>query len=164
PRASLPGRRVRPPRPLCMTLDLDWAIVALVLLGHLGLSVVATNMSHSLGLSDRGVSQLRVVLLAAIATLTALIIASAVEGPLASWPWMPRAYAIACLAVALVGLPAVTLVRACRRMPAGISGRATEIDLARPEGKEALIGSGRHAWLLPLPGNAPFRVKSLDVQ
>jgi predicted MPP superfamily phosphohydrolase len=37
-----------------------------------------------------------------------------------------------------------------------------EIDLAAQEGKEALIGQGRHAWLLRLPGNESFRIKAME--
>src|SRR5262249_10766966 len=83
---------------------------------------------------------------------------------LASWHWAVQAYAIACLAIAVFGLPIVTLLRLGRRLPEGISARAVEIDVAAQEGKESLIGPGRHAWLLRLPGNESFRGKAIEWQ
>jgi predicted MPP superfamily phosphohydrolase len=145
-----------------MSLDVAWLIVVLVLLGHGALWAVIANIAHAVGLSDRGVDVLRVILATAIVGLAGLLIASAAGGPLARWHWTLQAYAIACLAIAVFALPAVTLLRLRRRTPEGISKSAVEIDLAAQEGKETLIGSGRHARLLRLPGNESFRVQAIE--
>jgi len=145
-----------------MSLDLNSLIVVLVLLGHVGLAVVITNVAHALGASDRWVTRIRLVLLTAIVGIAALIVRSAVAGPPERWPWMLQAYGVACLATLLIGLPVTTLYRKHRRAPTGISGRARELDLAEPEGKDAFIGDGKYAWLLRLPGNESFRLKTME--
>jgi predicted MPP superfamily phosphohydrolase len=147
-----------------MSLDVGWmiALLLLLLLGHGALWAVITNIAHALGLSDRALDVLRAFLLTAILGLGGLVIASAAGGPLASWHWTVQAYALACLAVAVLGVPAVTLLRLGRRVPEGIAGRAVEIDLAAQEGKDTLIGTGRHAWLLRVPGNESFRIKAME--
>jgi predicted MPP superfamily phosphohydrolase len=145
-----------------MSLDVDWLLALLLLIGHGALWTVIANIGHAVGLSDRAVDVLRLVLAAAIVGLAGLIVASVIGGPLASWHWALQAYAVACLVIAVIGLPAVTLLRLRRRMPAGIAGSAVEIDLAAQEGKDALIGPGRHAWLLRLPGNESFRIKAME--
>jgi predicted MPP superfamily phosphohydrolase len=145
-----------------MSLDAEWLIVVLLLLGHGALWTAIANIAHAVGLSDRASDVLRVFLAAAIVGLAGLLIASAAGGPFTSWHWTLQAYAIACLAIAVIALPAVTLLRLGRRLPQGISGSGVEIDLAAQEGKETLIGPGRHAWLLRLPGNESFRVKAMD--
>jgi predicted MPP superfamily phosphohydrolase len=145
-----------------MSPDSGWLIVALVLLGHGALWMVITNAAHALGLSHRGVNVARLVLLTAIVGLAWLIVRSAVLGAPADWHWMVQVYASACLAILVIGLPTVTLLRRLRRMPKGISGSIAEIDLAAEHGAEALIGSGRHAWLLRLPGNESFRLQTTE--
>src|SRR5438128_8514389 len=66
--------------------------------------------------------------------------------------------------MAFVGWPLATLERRLRRLPEGIAGRSAEVDLAaaEPEGPEAFIGTGTHAWLLRLPGNESFRLKKAE--
>jgi predicted MPP superfamily phosphohydrolase len=145
-----------------MNLDLDRLIMAPLLLGHVALWTVIANIGHAVGLSDRAIDRLRLFLAAAILGLAGLLVASARGGPSAGWHWAVRAYAIFCLAVAVVGLPAVTFFRLARRIPEGISGKTEEIDLAASGDKEAFIGSGRHAWLLRLPGNESFRVRRVE--
>ncbi len=145
-----------------MSLDLDLLIVVLVLLGHAGLAVVLTNVTHALGACDRWVSRIMLVLLAAVIGVAVLIVSSAVAGPLAQWHWMIQGYAIACLATLLIGLPLTSLYRMYRPTPPGITGRAEEVDLAAGDGKDAFIGTGKYAWLLRLPGNESFRLKTIE--
>jgi predicted MPP superfamily phosphohydrolase len=147
-----------------MSLDLDLLIVVLALLGHVGIAVVATNIAHGLGHAERGVHWIRQVLLMVIIGMAFLIVRSALASPPARWPWLLQAYAAACLATVLIGLPATSLYRKYRRRPAGISGRAEEIDLAaaEAEGKSAFIGTGINAWLLRLPGNESLRLRTVE--
>ena len=61
---------------------------------------------------------------------------------------------------ALVFLPLASLYLALRKRPEGITGSSRTIDLALAEGSDALIGGGRHSWLLRLPGHDSFRFAS----
>jgi predicted MPP superfamily phosphohydrolase len=145
-----------------MSLELNWPIVVPILLGHLGNVVVITNVVHAFGLSDRWVDLFKLVLLGMLLALAGLILGSAAAGPWSSWPWLLRGYAVACLVTSLIGWPVTTMLRLGRRTPEGISGSDLEIDLGASEGREALIGPGKHAWLLRLPGNETFRLKKRE--
>ena len=138
-------------------------LTAIALLGgHAIVLVLIVNMTHALGWDERRTKQLKLLLLIAIAVSTSIV---AWKGAFQSWPdWNGpfRLYALVCVAVALVGFPAVTIARSLRRLPEGVSGRGTEIDLAAREGRTALIGPGRHAWLIGLPGNESLRLRKLD--
>ena len=145
-----------------MSLDPEWLIAGPVLLGHVGLFVIVTNMVHASGLSDRVLDLVKVLVLVAITVLGAMIVGHTFAGPWPAWPWLLRGYAVACLITALLGLPLTTLLRHARRLPAGISGQSSEIDLAEIEGKDALIGDGKYAWMLRLRGNESFRLKKVE--
>jgi uncharacterized protein len=145
-----------------MSHDPDWLIVAPVLLGHVGLFVIVINVVHATGLRERVLDLLKVILLGAIVIVSGLIVSQAVVGPWSTWPGGIRVYTMACLATALVGFPATAITRGVRRLPAGISGKFTEIDLAEESGKEALIGSGKYGWLLRLPCNEAFRLRKVE--
>jgi predicted MPP superfamily phosphohydrolase len=145
-----------------MSLEIDRLMVAPILLGHVGLWAVITNVSHALGLSDRWIAVIKLILLTAILAIPLWILGWALRAPYASWPWLLRGYAAVCLATACIGLPLTTLLFKYRRVPEGISGRSTEIDLAETEGKESLIGPGKYSWLLRLPGNESLRLKTTE--
>jgi predicted MPP superfamily phosphohydrolase len=141
-----------------MSLDPEWLIMVPILVGHVGVIVVAINVSHAHGLSDRWVDAFKVGFLGALAAIAAVLVGHAASGPWASWPWWLRGYAVVCLGTACVGLPLSILLRVLRRVPEGISGKSTEIDLAGSSGIETFIGPGKHAWMLRLPGNESFRL------
>jgi predicted MPP superfamily phosphohydrolase len=145
-----------------MSLDPVWLIVVPILLGHVGLFVVFTNVSHALGAADRWMDLLKLLFLGAIVTISGMIVVSAAEGPWSTWPWLLRGYSTVCLATAMVGWPLSTIIRNFRRLPEGISGGVSEIDLAGDEGREAFIGPGKHAWMLRLPFNESFRLKKTE--
>src|SRR5262249_37836175 len=134
-------RRLPPPRPPFMSLDLDWMILVPILLGHAAVWIVITNVTHAVGLSARGIAILRLVLATAILGLGGIIVTSATGGPPATWHWAVRVYAFACVATVCFGVPAVTLLRMRRQIPEGILGTASELDLARAEGRDALVGA-----------------------
>jgi predicted MPP superfamily phosphohydrolase len=140
----------------------DWMLLAPLALGHAGLFVVVVNVVHAQGLSEWWMDRIKLLLLTVLAAVTAVLAWELARGPWPAWSWPVRGYALVCLAIALVGLPATTLARAGRRPPPGISGRGSEIDLARARGAGTLIGTGRFAWLLRLPGNESLRLRKLE--
>lgn len=138
----------------------DWPILAPLVVGHLALFVLSLNLLHSTAVPDKLLDALNLALLGA--TLLALP-AMLGAGPWTAWPQPARAYALLCLAVALVGLPAATLVRAFRRVPAEVAAiRRETLDLRRSLGPGRAIGAGKHAWLLRLPANRSLRVQRVE--
>ncbi|HMB06373.1 MAG TPA: metallophosphoesterase [Isosphaeraceae bacterium] len=140
----------------------DWLLVAPLAVGHLGLFVVIINMAHALGFDERRSNQVKIALLSALLAIAALMAREVGRGSWPAWTWPLRAYALLCLGIGLVGIPAVTLARALRRMPDGVTGRASELDLVERDGPEPLIGTGRHAWMIRLPGNESLRLRKLE--
>ncbi|MBX6313752.1 MAG: metallophosphoesterase [Isosphaeraceae bacterium] len=139
----------------------DLSLLAAVALGHLCLVVLAINIWHGLGSNGRWLERATLVVLAL--ALAAPVAVLAVGGrPWSDWPVPLRLYAAACLAVGWLGLPAVTIRRALRRVPPGIEGDAETLDLTARVGADRLIGQGRFAGLLRLPGNAAWRLQLLD--
>src|SRR3954452_7877687 len=101
-------------------MTVDWLYMVPLLVGHLSLFVLSLNLLHSTNTPEKILDVLnRVLLLATLVALPFLI----TQGSWLSWPILPKAYAALCLGVTLVGLPAVTLVRAFRRTPAGVQTR-----------------------------------------
>ncbi len=137
----------------------DWPVLIPLVVGHLALFVLALNLLHSTAVPERLLDVLNLALL--IATLAALP-PMITQGHWATWPAPARAYALLCLAVALVGLPAVTLLRAFRKAPANVATRAEVLDLAAAPGLDRVVGDGRHNWLLRLPGNRSLRVQKVE--
>ena len=121
-----------------MTLDLDSFIVVLVLLGHVGLAVVMTNVTHALGASDRWVTGIRLVLLTAIIGMAALIVRSASPGRRRAGPGCCRLMQSACLATLLIGLPLTSLYRKHRPTARRDLGPRREIDLAGAGGERCV--------------------------
>ena len=99
------------------------------------------------------------VLLSAIWAVSALLAWEVLQGPWWTWPRPVSAYALACAATALIGLPLITLARRLRRIPGESPVSASVLDLAEEHGERALIGEGRRSWLLRLPGNESLRLR-----
>ncbi len=78
--------------------------------------------------------------------------------PFWTWPWPLMSYAILCLFSGTLGWPLASLYLALRKPPEGIAGSSQTIDLASSSETAALIGGGRHSWLLHLPGHVSFRL------
>lgn len=143
----------------------DWLVLALLALGHAGLFVVAVNITHGLGVRERLMDGMKVLLLGWFVGGAALIAWAFLLGPWHSWTWIPYAYAIVCFAVALVGIPLSTLIRVCRRPPQGIlSSQGVVIDLTETSGADRFIGNGRNAWMLRLPGNESFLLQKEECE
>lgn len=140
----------------------DWPILIPLVVGHLALFILALNILHSTGVPDRVLDYLNLTLLGA--TLLALPVMFG-AGHWSTWPLPARSYALVCLGVALVGLPTVTAIRAFRTTPgAVVATRRETIDLAKRLGSEAVIGEGKHNWILRIPGNWSFRVQRVEAE
>jgi predicted MPP superfamily phosphohydrolase len=135
-----------------------WPLLALLAIGHLAIFALVFNMMHALGISERRTTRMTLGLLfACIASIIALAVVT-VPHDWHSWSWVVRGYAVVCWAIALVGLPLVTVARALRREPDGIEENSVEVELNGEAGSESLIGSGRYAWMLRIPGNESLRL------
>jgi len=145
-------------------MNITWLILALAAVGHGCLLVWMTNVSHGLGVSERSMSRVLLAITSAWLVLTVALARAAVGVPWTDWPWAVQVYALACLAIALVGLPSSTWRLQVRRPPAGISGRTTERALATGRDAERLIGSGKYSWLLRLPGSDFPRLQQVEWQ
>ena len=138
----------------------DWPILVPLVVGHIALFVLCLNLLHSTAVSDGVLSALNWTLL--LATLIALPV-MLTQGHWSTWPQPARGYALVCLAVALVGLPAVTLIRAFRRPPTEVAATRSQIlDLRRTLGDDRTIGAGDHHWLLKIPGNWSLQVSKVE--
>lgn len=138
---------------------LDWLTLAPLVVGHLALFVLILNVSHSTNMPEKILEIFNIALL--LATLAALPFLVALR-PWTAWPPIPRAYALLCVGIALVGLPGVTILRAFRRQPRGIEGRGEVLDLAADPGPDRVVGEGRHHWMLHLPGNRSLVVNKVE--
>lgn len=136
-----------------------WPSLIPLAVGHVALFVVALNVLHSTAIPDRLLSLGNLAWLAALLVGLVGIVAG---GPWISWPAAGRVYAVACLAMTLAVLPAVTLIRAFRRPPRGLEVRGEEVDLGSGPGAVDAIGDGDHAWMLRLPGNHALRLRKVE--
>jgi uncharacterized protein len=141
---------------------LDGSLVAGFALGHLCVMIWAINVIHGLGLADRRLRRTVRGLLIGMVGLSAALAWTAWRGGWREWPRPIQGYAAACLLTSLVVLPATTIARRLRRAPRVASGRDEVLDLAAEWGAEALIGDGRRAWWLRLPGNEALRLRLVE--
>ena len=126
-------------------------------IGHACFAALAINTLHGFGIKDRALEPFVRRALLAVAILTPAAGLWLACHAWESWPAPVRAYAWACLGMALVLLPACTIARALRATPEGITGRSTGLDLAETPGPDVFIGDGRRSWMLRLPGNESLR-------
>lgn len=137
-------------------------LLAAIGLGHFCLTVLLVNWSHGLGLPERTIHRLTAVFFVLLVVFTCGAAWVVVQRDWHAWPWALQAYAAACVAVACLGLPVVTLVRANRRLPSGISGGRRERDLVRECDSKTFEGPSRRSWMLRLPGNESLQVEWND--
>jgi predicted MPP superfamily phosphohydrolase len=142
----------------------DWpwpVILALVVpaaVGHLCHFVLLINVVSGLGYPETAMDHVRSFIFAALWISSAVLLWMHLRDPFWTWPWPLSSYAILCVISGVIVLPLCTLYLAFRQGPEGIAGAARTIDLALAHGADALIGSGRHSWLLRLPGHDSFRL------
>lgn len=142
---------------------LNLSLAALVAIGHVGVIVYLTNLLHGVGIMPPARERVGKVHLSLIMVLSAALAWEFTRGGDGGpGSWAIRSYALLCLVVALVGIPVCSMLLHRRRLPEGIAEHASEIDLAHRLGKENLIGSGRHSWLLRIKGNDAFRLRKRE--
>ena len=145
-------------------MSLDAILPLAVAAGHAGVVVYIVNVTHALGMTEKRVRWLKLLLGLAVLASTAALAMLTLRGPWSTWPVGVRAYALLCLAVAFVGIPFSTALIRCRRFPSGITETARQIDLAARHGADAMIGPGKHSWVLRLPGNESLRLRTREWQ
>jgi predicted MPP superfamily phosphohydrolase len=132
-----------------------------LLLGHVALFVLAVNVVHGLGHPERVMTPVKVALVAAGAVVSLALAREWWHGPLPGWSWPARGYAAVCVAAG-AAFPVVTAYLHRRRRPEGVSGRSYVVRPTAFDRPDAFVGTGRHAWMLRLPGNesvAPHKVE-----
>ena len=133
-------------------------------LGHVALFVLVVNVLHALGHAEKTLDRAKLALVSAFGLLSAGLAWSVARGPLASWSWPVWVYSLICLVAGLFLFPASTAWLHLRPRPKGVTERAEEIDLAAALGRDALVGGGKHAWLLRLPKNESLRLRKVDAE
>jgi uncharacterized protein len=145
-----------------MRLDL-LALVPLAI-GHLALFVLLINVVHALGHGGKLLDQFKVVALAGFAAGSAVLAWEAWTSPINAWSWPSLIYGAFCVLTGLIVLPACTAFLHNRPRPDGIQGQEVEIDLAESLGEANVIGQGKYAWMLKLPGNESLRLSKVEVE
>lgn len=136
-----------------------------ITLGHACLVVVAVNVLHGLGLPSKFTEPATLAALGILALATPAALWWGLQHGWPQWPWELKLYGGLCLIVGAVGLPVTTLAMQRRQPPEGVAIRSQERDvpdLAGVPDRESLIGRGRNARLLQLPGNEALRLQVSD--
>lgn len=139
-------------------MTLDRLLLIPLTVGHLSLFVFAMNITHGLGYSEDTMSLTKKLLLAVFGLGAILLGLEFVRSPASSWPWPVFAYGFLCVLTALLLLPLSTAYLFLRPTPEVVDALMDEVDLAPDSDREALIGAGRYAWMLRLPGNESFQL------
>jgi predicted MPP superfamily phosphohydrolase len=145
-----------------MNPDWHWPVmIALVLpaaLGHLTHFVLIINVVSGMGYPEDLMDRVRYCLLAVFGVTSVILLWKHIRHPFWTWPWPLMGYAILCLVSGTLVWPLASLYLGLRKPPSGITGSSQAIDLALASGTGALIGGGRHSWLLRLPRHDSFRL------
>ncbi len=145
-----------------MSLDRLW-LSPILAIGQLTLFILITNITHAFGHSERPLNRVKLALLIGFSTITMALGWLVWTKPISDWPFLLEIYADFCIFTAVVALPVSSAYLQFRRLPPGIQAVATqETDLAATSGTDALIGKGRFAQLLNLPGNEALRFREVD--
>lgn len=133
-------------------------------LGHLALFVLTVNVVHALGHREELMDKVKIILLASFAAASALMAWEAWNGSILAWSWPSLIYGSVCILNGLILFPASTAFLHHRPRPDGIKERETLLDLSAAEGAESLIGQGKYAWILKIPGNQSFKLRKLECE
>ncbi|MDX2036416.1 MAG: metallophosphoesterase [Isosphaeraceae bacterium] len=125
--------------------------------GHVAFCIWAVNVSHALGLGERLMNRITVVVFAVLGLMTVGLAGLVVFVPFRDWPWFAQSYELVCLAIACFGVPLSLVLGLLPKVPEGQTKVASEetLDLPAtdPAGAEGFIGPAKRAWMLRMPGN-----------
>lgn len=143
-------------------MTLDRLVLVPLAIGHLALFVLLINVTHGLGHDERRMDRAKVWMVLLFTAATAILAWRIGTGSVLALSWPVLAYLTLCAVTGLLFLPLCSAYLHLRPRPTGIVGRTAEVDLARCLGRESLIGPGKHAWMLRLPGNESFRLRKVE--
>jgi predicted MPP superfamily phosphohydrolase len=142
---------------------IDWLMLVAIALGHFCLAVQAVNVLHGVGIPEGNPTRLvKVLAIAFLGSVSVGMTWLVLDRPWSGWPGVARGYAGLCILIGAVGLPVATISRRFRRLPIGVSGRSTLVDLTDSIPKEELIGTSWDSFWLRVPGNQAFRLELTD--
>lgn len=128
-------------------------------LGHLYHFVLMINFGSGLGISEPIMNRIRACMLAAFLTSSAFLLGMHIHQPWWTWSGLLWGYALLCMVSCTIVAPFNSMRIAWRRRPDGIAGSSESLDLGHPDGAAALIGTGKHSWLLRLAYNESFNLR-----
>ena len=143
-------------------MTLDRLVLIPLAVGHVALFVLVVNVVHGLGYDERVMARTKVWLVVLFVVGSSILGWQIVEGSAWSWPWPFLLYSGLCVVMGVLLVPLFSAYLHLRPRPEGLDGRTTEVDLAAAHGRDRLIGPGRHAWMLHLPGNESLRLRRVD--
>lgn len=146
-----------------MTLEWPWlgwlGAILLPALGHLYHFILAVNVSSGWGYRESSLAPIRLFLLSVLIGSAGFLLSKHVADPWWNWDWPLCAYAALCALSGGLIWPITSLGLGLRRRPSGVTGHVDLLDLGAECGVDALVGTGRGAWQLRLPGNESLRLR-----
>jgi len=130
-------------------------------IGEIACVALAINVVHGLGWKNRWHEKATMAAVAACGLLSLEMTRRYWLVPVAEWPVPLMLFAMVCVFVGLVGLPAATFARWRRGRPDAIEPRERRRVFDKAE-REAFIGEGTHSWMLRLPGNESLDLVARD--
>lgn len=135
-----------------------------LLLGHVALFVLLINVTHALGHREHVMSKVKLTLLTVYMVGSGILAYEAWRGPVLAWSWPSLVYGSVCLLTGLILFPSVTIYAHLRPRPVFAHQVAREINFAREQGRDAVIGEGRYAWMLRIPGNESLHLRKIECE
>jgi len=146
-----------------MTLEWPWlgglGAILLPALGHLYHFILAVNVSSGWGYRESSLARIRFFLLVVVGGSACFLLGKHVGDPWWNWDWPLRAYPALCVVSGGLIWPITSLALGLRRRPSGVTGQSELLDLGAERGTDALVGTGKGAWQLRLPGNESLRLR-----
>jgi predicted MPP superfamily phosphohydrolase len=122
-------------------------------IGELCLIIGAINIVHGMGWKVRWLEAVSIFAVMIFGLVSLELTRRWWFVPVQEWPGLLTAFAIVCCLMTVVYLPAATVAR-WRRTDMQLIGRKDQhLDLVGEGPREQFIGSGKHQWLLKIPGN-----------
>lgn len=145
-------------------MTIDRFLLAPLAVGHLALFVAIFNVVHGLGYREHVMARAKLTLAGLFLGSTGLLGWELARGSVAAVSWPTFLYAAFCLLTGLVAFPLATAYSHLRPVPQGVKGAETQVDLAgqTPGGLASLVGEGKYAWMLRLPGNESLRLRRVE--